>query len=133
VPADGVARVAPDDEGRGVEAFADDAVQPVAAVAVDGGDVAQAVLADGAVAEQQFDRVGGGDADALELFGVGGELQQGGDAGAARELGVLHQVAAVGLAHDEVGEPEEGDLGRQRSGRPGSWKVAWNTTSRRDL
>src|SRR5688572_25193162 len=68
------------------------------------------MLADGAVAEQQFDGVGGGDADAFELFGVGGELQQGGDPRAAGEFGVLHEVAAVGLAHDEVGEPEEGDL-----------------------
>jgi hypothetical protein len=52
-------------------------------------------------------RIRGLEAQGRELVGVGGELQQRGHPGGAGELGVLHEVPAVGLANDEVGEAEE--------------------------
>ena len=66
--------------------------------------------AHGTVAEQQFDPTSRGNSEALQLLGVGGELQQRCNPGMPGEFGVLQQPATVALAHDEVGEPEEGDI-----------------------
>ena len=47
------------------------------------------------------------DAGGQQLVAVGGELQQRGDAGMARQLGVPHRVGAGVLADQEVGETHE--------------------------
>ncbi len=69
------------------------------------------VRRDGAVAEDQLDGVVGGDAEPRELLVVRRELQQRDHLHGPRELRVLDPVAPVGLALDEVGEPDEGRRG----------------------
>ena len=88
VAAHGVSRVAPSHRLCVFEAFLHDLEETLATFAVDRGDVVEAVHADGAVAEQQFDRRRRG-LRVLELLGVGGELQEGRHLGAAGELGVV--------------------------------------------
>ena len=113
-PVELVAGVAPHDRAVFVEAFGHDLLESRAPQPVDGRDVVEAVRARGAVAEEQLDGVGAGHARALELLGVGGELEERGDARPPGELGVLHEVAPVGLAHDEVGEADEALVGEGR-------------------
>jgi len=96
------------------------------ALAVHRLDVRHTVRAHRTVAEQELHRVVGGHSHALQLLGVGGELEQGRHTRAAGELRVLHAVAAVRQPDDEVGEAEEGpveergledDLRSRREGR----------------
>jgi hypothetical protein len=109
-PADLVLRVAPFDGGCRGQPRTDDRVQPPPSPPIHGRDVGDIVGADAAVAEDQLDGLARGDAEALELFGIGGELEERSDAGAPRKLCVLHDIAAVRAADYEVGEAEEGDL-----------------------
>ena len=112
-PVELVAGVAPGDRAVVGDPLGDDLLEPRAAQPVDGSDVVEPVHAGRPVAEQQLDRVGARHADALELLGVGGELEERGDARPTGELRVLHEVAAVGLAHDEVGEADEALVGER--------------------
>ncbi len=84
-------------------------VQPLAAGAQHGRDVVELVAARLAISEDQPHLGVDGDAEPLELLGVGGELQQRGDLRAAGELAVEHAVAAVGHPLEEVGVADEGD------------------------
>ena len=107
VSADGVPLVVPVDRFGVGKPLIDEKLQARTALAIDGEDVAEPVLADGSVAEQQLCGVGRCHPDADELFCVCGELQQGGDLGPPRQFAVLHLVAPVRLAHDEVGESDK--------------------------
>ena len=112
-PVELVARVAPGDRAVVGETLGHELLEPGAAQPIDGSDVVEAVHAGRPVAEQQLDRVGAWHADALELLGVGRELEERGDARPTGELRVLHEVAAVGLPHDEVGEADEALVGER--------------------
>ncbi len=120
-PVELVAGIAPGDRAVVGEALGHDLLQPGAAQPIDGRDVVEAVHAGRPVAEQELDCVGAWHADALELLGVGRELEERGDARPTGELRVLHEVAAVWLPHDEVGEPDEaliGERGLEHDRRP---------------
>ena len=105
-PARGVARVVPGDRAGLALVLVEDRLQPPAALAVDRQQVAHVVQRLLAVAEDETDLRVHGDAAALELVGVGGELQERGDLRVPRELRV---VDGVGLAstHEEVGAAVE--------------------------
>ena len=105
-PIDQVALVAPlDGSGLG-EVFADQVLQPRAPIPVDGRDLVDVVLARRPVAQDELDRVIGGDSQPHQVPVVRGELEQRGDLDGAGELGVLDSVASVGLPDEEVGEPD---------------------------
>ncbi|WP_431277543.1 hypothetical protein [Leifsonia poae] len=107
VPAHGEARIAPLHGADVGQVLSHDPEQSGASLAVHRCDVDEPVLAHAAVTEQQLDRVVGRDSQSLELLGVCGELEQGGDARTPREFRILNPEPAVGTAHDEVGEPDE--------------------------
>ena len=105
--ADGIPRVSPTGGVGPRHPLADQGGEALATVSIHRQYVADVVLADLSVAEDQRDGVGGRDAHLLQLLVVGGELQKRGDLRRPGELAVAHLIATVVGAHDEVGEADE--------------------------
>ena len=98
-------------------AIGDERGQSFAPQPEDREQVIDRVLADAAVAQQQLDAVGSGDAEPIELVDVRRELHQGRDAGAPGELGVLH-------------DPGPSAAGSSRARAPGSRRTRRSPASR---
>ena len=103
--------IAPRDDRTGGAEFGvlglDHGAQARASEHEDRQQVVDLVRADRSVAEQKLHPIGPRDADPIELVGICRELHQSRHLRAAGELGVLHDVAAVGVAEEEVGEADE--------------------------
>ncbi|CAH0270432.1 hypothetical protein SRABI128_03378 [Microbacterium sp. Bi128] len=91
----------------------DEGAQARTAQREDGHQVVDSMGTRTAVAQEQLHLVGPRHPEPVELVDIGGQLHEGRDAGAAGELGVLHdprpRATVIGrrFADEEVGEPHE--------------------------
>ena len=104
-------RIAPGDrrppEAQVEPTIGDQRLEAGSAEREDGQQFLGDVHADRSVAEQQLDPIRTRNTEPVELIDVCRKLHQGCHAGAASELAVLHDPAAILVTHQEVGEADE--------------------------